>query len=343
MLRASGNVRIVAMSYLAGGCLATVSLVAVVALTPTGEAVREVLTAPFVRLAERGRPPARVVDVASTGVLTLRVQVLPAVDDVLGVAATPVNVGVPLAALPSVEASVGVASPPPEIAPSVEFRVVPALEPSVAQAEAPSAAAMPVPVAVERVSEVEEQQSLVAQGSPPQVRPPLRVVATAVAVAVVAEPPVLPAEVVLPTAPVLPAEVVLPTATPSLPAPAAAPVIPTATVSAPAAVVPPIDVPVVSTVVAMATSAPMNGMPVATQVMGAAPTATPAIPTMVPAAPTTTPVIPTGVPVLPTAILAIPVAPTRVSAVPTAILVVPTRAPVIPTAIHAPLTALPHP
>src|SRR6266849_2371524 len=68
MLRASGNLRIVAMSYLAGGCLAAVGLVAVVALTPTGEAVREVLTAPFVQLTERGRPPVRQAEVASTAV-----------------------------------------------------------------------------------------------------------------------------------------------------------------------------------------------------------------------------------------------------------------------------------
>jgi hypothetical protein len=305
----SGNLRIVAMSYLAGGCLAAVGLVAVVALTPAGEAVREALTAPFVQLAERGRPPARVVDVAPIEVATLLVRVEPAGEDALSTAASPVNVIVPLAALPGGEGRAGVAGRPPEIRPSVESRVVPVLE-ARAQTDAWSTAVdmatVTAQVPGERVSETSEQSFVARPSSPLSARSSPKPVVTTVADSSAAEPPVAAAEVLpIPT-------------TPSLPEPTLASVPPTAEVPAPTGSVPPVGGELVSTVVAMATSVPATAMPqpVATQVTGAALTATPVIPTRVPVLATAIPLVSTSVPSVPTRVPAVPTAPRAPTALP---------------------------
>src|SRR4051812_30229647 len=67
-VRFSAQLRIIAMSYVAGGCVAALGLLAVLALTPTGEAVRDYVDHRFAEFTDRVRLAATVVEGAPVAV-----------------------------------------------------------------------------------------------------------------------------------------------------------------------------------------------------------------------------------------------------------------------------------
>src|SRR4051812_31169749 len=108
--RLSAQIRIVAMSYVAGGCVAALGLLAVLALTPTGEAVRDAVNHRFTEFTDRVRL-AIVVGGAPVAVPTPQLPLDLVADDAPTPALMPADVVVSLVVLPSVRADARLAEP----------------------------------------------------------------------------------------------------------------------------------------------------------------------------------------------------------------------------------------